>query len=177
MMIWGDKLYGKIYQVPGVCYVATVFFHFWFLPIWPMRSYIVFEGEEYRTGDPEEYGRVKVTAYGFPGVRIPMSFRSVFMGYFRGFLGLLTVGMSVSLFKSYEAPARQRFTDEERLTYAAFIVVCPTLIWLSRWLTVASQSKAAELTAMLCAVEVEDATESDNSKHRTKPRRWRRDER
>jgi hypothetical protein len=39
----GERLYGKVDQVPGRCYVATLFIHFFFLPLAPERSFLVFE--------------------------------------------------------------------------------------------------------------------------------------
>src|SRR5438105_761381 len=40
------RLFGKVDQVPGVCHVATEFFHIAFLPVVPMRSWLVIAGTE-----------------------------------------------------------------------------------------------------------------------------------
>jgi hypothetical protein len=174
LVIWGDKLYGKIHQVPGVCHVATVFFHFWYLPIWPMRSYIVFDGPEYIEGSPDDYGRVKITAYGFPGVRIPMSFRSVFMGYFRALLGVIIFYTFLAWTSS---PRKQNQPVEDTLTDLALVAGCLLLFWFSRLLTVASPAKAAALETELCAVKPdpeEQPEESGDTPGRGRRPSWKR---
>lgn len=37
----GEKLYGIVDRVPGVCHVSTLFFHFFYLPLVPTGSYVV----------------------------------------------------------------------------------------------------------------------------------------
>src|SRR3954462_10886484 len=42
---FGWDLFGKVDRVPGRFHVATEFFHVWFLPVAPHRSFMVLEGE------------------------------------------------------------------------------------------------------------------------------------
>jgi hypothetical protein len=77
MGIHGERLFGRVHRVPGLFYVATMFFHFNFVPMWPLRSFLVQEGSDH--GDA------------FEGVRIPMSFRSVVAGYMRGWLAAAAI--------------------------------------------------------------------------------------
>lgn len=46
IVIWGNRLYGKVDQVPGRCHVATRFFHLYFIPLIPLGSYVVGKGYE-----------------------------------------------------------------------------------------------------------------------------------
>jgi hypothetical protein len=43
MMVIGERLYGYCDSVGGEFHVATKFFHVWFVPCFPMSSYIVLE--------------------------------------------------------------------------------------------------------------------------------------
>lgn len=75
--VHGECMYGYVDRVPGLCYVGTIFYHFNFVPIVPMRSIVVSENN-------------------YPGLppqmhRIPMNLKSVLIGYFRGWVGLATV--------------------------------------------------------------------------------------
>lgn len=65
MIIAGTRTMGKVDDVPGVGHVATQFFHVWFFPLVPLRSLVVEDGAE-------------------RAVSIPMSWKSVAVGYFRG---------------------------------------------------------------------------------------------
>ena len=42
----GERLYGKVDRLPGVFYVATMFSHLGFIPIWPRGTYLVIDGSE-----------------------------------------------------------------------------------------------------------------------------------
>ena len=69
VVVWGEKLYGKVDQVPGLFYVATRFFYLQFLPLIPLGSVLVLEGSE--QGD------------NYRGCHIKMSFKSVLMAWVR----------------------------------------------------------------------------------------------
>jgi hypothetical protein len=43
MVVIGASLFGKIYAIPGVCYVATRFLHIFYVPFVPTSSWIVFD--------------------------------------------------------------------------------------------------------------------------------------
>jgi len=81
MIIAGTRTMGKVDDVPGVAHVATQFFHVWFFPLFPMRSLAV---------DDRAEGRAVV---------IPMSFKSVAVGYFRGWA--LMGGIALMLLAGY----------------------------------------------------------------------------
>lgn len=63
IVVWGSRFYGKVDKVPGLFHVATRFGHVYYLPIIPMRSYVIL-------GD--DAGR---------GVKIPLSARSIFIAW------------------------------------------------------------------------------------------------
>ncbi len=74
--VHGERFYGYVDRVPGLGYVATQFFHFNFVPVFPLGSYVV----------PEAVA----AAFAVPR-RIPMNLKSVLVGYFRGWVGLATI--------------------------------------------------------------------------------------
>jgi hypothetical protein len=77
IIIFGERTYGKVDRVPGVCYVITVFAHLNFLPLAPARSYIVLEGTE-NGGE-------------FRGKEIPVCLKSVVAGYIRVWCGAAAI--------------------------------------------------------------------------------------
>jgi hypothetical protein len=77
IIIFGEKSYGKVDRVSGVCYVVTVFAHLNFLPLIPLRSYIVVEGTE-------EGGQ-------FRGKEVSVCLRSVLAGYVRVWCGVVAL--------------------------------------------------------------------------------------
>ncbi len=42
-VVYGTRLYGRVDMIPGLCYVATRFFHIFWIPIIPLGSQIVVE--------------------------------------------------------------------------------------------------------------------------------------
>ncbi len=75
--VHGERMYGYVDRVPGLCYVATQFFHFNFVPLFPLGSYVVLEGSE--------------AEQGFQGKRIGFNAKSLLLGYFRGWVGLAVI--------------------------------------------------------------------------------------
>jgi hypothetical protein len=73
MIIWGQRLYGRVLVVAGAFYVATQFFHIWYIPLFPTQSWIIFEGSE-STG---------INSSNWRGHPIPMVFKSVAFGWIR----------------------------------------------------------------------------------------------
>ena len=67
MIVAGTRTMGKVDEIPGVAHVATRFFHVWFCPIIPLGSQIVWDSNQ-----------------GPRGLSVPMSWKSVLVGYFRG---------------------------------------------------------------------------------------------
>jgi hypothetical protein len=66
LIIWGTRFYGRIRQCGG-SFLATKFFHIWFIPLIPVGTHLVFSD----MGDS------------FRGVEAPFSFKSVMAGYLR----------------------------------------------------------------------------------------------
>ena len=60
---FGKRLYGYVDVVPERFYVATVFYHIWWLPLFPVKSFVLYEYSE----SPDEYS----------GVSIPLNWKSV----------------------------------------------------------------------------------------------------
>jgi hypothetical protein len=50
IIIWGERLYGKVDHVPGLCYVSTRFFHLWYIPLIPLQSIVIIDGTETEEG-------------------------------------------------------------------------------------------------------------------------------
>ncbi|HMF12061.1 MAG TPA: hypothetical protein VKE94_07130 [Gemmataceae bacterium] len=71
-IVCGTRLYGKVDRVPGLFYVATHFAYVQFIPLFPTASYLILDGTE--------------GSQGFQGVKIPISGKSVLVGYLRAAL-------------------------------------------------------------------------------------------
>jgi hypothetical protein len=68
MIVYGYRRYGKVDELPNGCHVASHFFHIWFVPLVPFKSFIV-------VGEGGEDS--------FQGVTIPLSGKSVLAGWLR----------------------------------------------------------------------------------------------
>jgi hypothetical protein len=77
VIIFGQKLYGKVDHVPGLFYVSTRFFHLDYVPLIPLGSFIVMEGTE-QDGN-------------FKGMPVPLSGKSIFFGWLRAALLIAAV--------------------------------------------------------------------------------------
>jgi hypothetical protein len=83
-VVWGERLYGRVDDVANQIHVATLFFHIWFCPIFPLQSFIVFE--EGSTDD------------NFRGIAIKLNFKSIIAAYLRfifGIAGLILIVLGV----------------------------------------------------------------------------------
>jgi hypothetical protein len=119
--------------VPGVCFVGTVFVHVNLIPVVPLRSYVILE--------PCTYKR-------HVGLRIPLSWKSVLMGWLRAGL-LLTAGASCGLaFYSLKALADQ---GEARPVVVSVAVMAAAfaLFVLCMCANRAGYDRAVELGALL----------------------------
>lgn len=80
MIVFGVRQYGKVHAC-GPSYVATRFFHIWFVPLLPTESHLVFaeQGDQAR------------------GVSVPLSGPSVLAGYLRawGLIGAAVMGFTL----------------------------------------------------------------------------------
>lgn len=68
-VIVGTCCYGYVDRIPGIGYIATKFLHFNYFPLVPLKSFFVLE---------EESGA------GFRGRELTMNWKSVLVGYLRG---------------------------------------------------------------------------------------------
>ena len=68
IIVWGSGTYGKCDEVPGIRHVATRFGHLWYIPLIPTATYAIIE---------------KLDDGGFNGAKIPFSFKSFLLGWFR----------------------------------------------------------------------------------------------
>lgn len=92
-IIYGSGLYGKVDHAPGLFYVATQFFHIWWIPIFPTGSYLMIDDN---TGES--------------GVPIRLSFKSWLMGWFRAGCFLAGTGLFLAgTFINSRHPAEERF--------------------------------------------------------------------
>jgi hypothetical protein len=80
MIIYGKRLCGRVERVPGVLYVATQFFHLYFIPVAPVESFVVVEGSEGEKG--------------FKGVKTGFNAKSIVLAYCKT---LLFLGGSIML--------------------------------------------------------------------------------
>lgn len=78
VVVYGTALCGQVDRVDGLFYVSTQFFHVDHVPLFPRGSYVVIAGSEKRGG-------------GFRGQRIGLSWKSVLVGYLRGWLALTAI--------------------------------------------------------------------------------------
>lgn len=71
-LIVGQRVCGRVDDVPGICHVATRFVHFYYVPLIPLSSWLIEKGVKPATGDP--------------GLRIPLCGRSVVFGWVQALL-------------------------------------------------------------------------------------------
>jgi hypothetical protein len=69
IVIHGSRLYGKVDQVPGLFYVATMFFYVQFIPLIPYQSFLILDS-------PKTAGQGR-------GVRIGLSGKSISFTWLR----------------------------------------------------------------------------------------------
>src|SRR2546422_392672 len=76
MIVWfGQRFFGKVDVVPGLCHVATRFFYVQFFPLVPLQSFILIAGKGEERGVPTS-----------------MSFKSVLVAWLRAALVLALLG-------------------------------------------------------------------------------------
>jgi len=128
MIVWGTRLFGGVDKVPGVCHVATKFFHIWYIPLVPTQSYVVIAGSE--------------TGKGWRGIPIDMSGKSVLAGYLRGAAIIAAV---ISIIRVITAHQEDASTAIVSGLIAAVSVGLYFVLWRGR----ASQERARELAAIM----------------------------
>lgn len=88
IVFYGQRLYGSVDAIPGLCDVQTEFFHIYWMPIVPLGSYAV-------VGESED---------GFQGTRVPLCWKSVFKAYLSLICGLPAVVSGVMFLTSMGSP-------------------------------------------------------------------------
>jgi hypothetical protein len=125
-IIFGSKNYGKVDHIPGLCYVATQFVHINFVPVWPIKSYVILDGTE-------QHGA-------FQGMAIPMSWKSIFLGWLRaGLICAAGLALIVALFAA---------TVNKSLVAAVAVAAVPVfglVYWLTHRARRPSEQRAVQL--------------------------------
>ena len=119
VIVWGSRLYGKVDEVPGFFHVATRFGHIYYLPLIPMKSFVVLgqSGEE------------------FTGVPIPLSFKSILLAWVRAGLLLAAIVMT------FAALVNLGDRDQTLWMYsAAFAATAAVLFGIATWHRVATRA-------------------------------------
>lgn len=133
IFICGTRLYGRVDQVPSQFYVATEFVHMWYIPLIPLRTFLIVEGWQ-----SEE------------AIKIPMSFKSVLTAYVRAALILAAL---VLFFKAgllwYSGHEAQGSDVLSGVFQIATGVLCLLACWSSHRLSRADEQKARALAHYL----------------------------
>jgi hypothetical protein len=124
----GRWLYGKVDQVPGLFYVATMFAYINLFPMSPVRSYLIFEV------DTEQ------------GVRLPLQRKSVLIAYLRG-IGFGIAPFSLALAGLFFFAWCMRLHDYGLAAslWLSLSALLPVLAVASYWMTSASRARAVAL--------------------------------
>jgi hypothetical protein len=67
----GVRPYGKVHRVPGLFYVATNFFHIWFIPLFPTGSWLILDDGSQRSASIGLSARSILFAYLRPILFVP----------------------------------------------------------------------------------------------------------
>lgn len=89
VVVYGTRFYGKV-AACGPTFLATRFFHIWYLPLVPVGTHLVLE----ESGDGS-----------YRGLPHPLSGKSVFAGYMRVWGPVATLGALVALAAGFGEPA------------------------------------------------------------------------
>lgn len=130
VIIWGSGNYGKCDEVPGLCHVVTRFGHLYYIPLIPTQSYAVISED----GD------------GFRGAAIPMSFKSVLLGWGRAALlvgSIVGIVVSIIAFNDPATPVLLPIVG----TVAAIAILIGT--YMIKAIGHASRARALELATAL----------------------------
>jgi hypothetical protein len=136
-ILYGEYDLGKVEKVPNLFYVCTRFGHLYFFPFFPRCSYLVLAGTE--------------DTFGFRGVPSDLSWKSVFVGWFRAVLilgmglGCLTALCILPYYYSNSKPVPSPVLILSWLLPP----VCALCYWLTIRLTYASRERAVQLGAQL----------------------------
>jgi hypothetical protein len=135
IFIYGTRLYGKVDEVPGLCHVATRFFHVWFLPLIPVGSYIVVSQGKGGKGS-------------FNGRGIGLDVKSTLVAW--GRFGLLIAGGIFSLMGTGLMARPQTMWEGVGLIAAGVLMIAAgVFLWAHRSVCRASYPRAVRLAEKL----------------------------
>jgi hypothetical protein len=139
IIVWGEKLYGRVSQVDDQIHVATRFFYIQYIPLIPLQSFIVINHTE-ANGE-------------FQGLAIPMSIKSVFATYLRT---SLLIGSLVFLFRAFmmltgEEQASTDLLGLLNLTVGGLLALS---VWVSYQLMRANEQESKKLFQELRSVGI-----------------------
>jgi hypothetical protein len=110
-IVYGTRLYGKCDHVPGLFYIATIFAHVWYIPLFPTKSFLLLDD------GTEEHG-----------VQISMSPKSVLFGWVRG--AAFLIGPILLLIGMIEAGSNRGRTSSDAGTIASLLLTGAALLIL-----------------------------------------------
>jgi hypothetical protein len=153
-LIAGTRFCGKVDQVPGHFYVATLFAHLWWLPLAPLRSCLVFE-DHAREDDQDSAVSLR-----YQVIRLPLSWKSLLFAYLRLILvvGWATAGLFLLVFLLKvvlpgQAAGGPAWWDDVALSGGLFVGL-PTLLLASYRLTYAGEKRALQLARLACTGKI-----------------------
>lgn len=114
VIIFGQRLCGRVDQVPGACYVATRFFHVYYVPLIPLSSWVIVEGSENQNG--------------FRGQQIGLSGKSVVYGWLQAFLVIF--GLIYSIYGAIQISELNRAGKN---TFDGIVKVVIGVVSLGAW--------------------------------------------
>ena len=138
ILVYGQATYGKVDQFADNFHVCTQFFHLYYIPLIPQRSFLV-RGASADEGD-------------FQGVEIPLSRKSVLIGWARAALILvLVLGIGLGLSGLLESWSGNRKTMALAPLVLPFLTAAGAglVYWLTQRFSGASPRRARELAALL----------------------------
>ena len=131
IIFFGTKSYGKVDNIPGVCHVATDFLHIQFLPLIPVGTYAVCS-DKHR-------------------VRLPLSFKSILMAWFR--VLLLMCSVTAGLFAVTGFAENHPADGTVSSIFTVLIIGLLVLTYRLRSVGVVSESRTRQLANLLQASE------------------------
>lgn len=151
MFIIGTRLLGTTNEVPGLFHVATRFFHFNFLPLVPLQSYVIIEG----TSTPTILGSRQ------RGVAIPLDCKSISVAWGRAIgcistivtFTLMVIAITNSTRTSPQLPPEEKAKADALAIAASFSFLASCLLaaflCFHRFTRLASYDRAMELASKL----------------------------
>jgi len=138
IIFFGHRNCGKVDKVPNLFYVVTQFAHLYWIPLIPLRSYLVLAGSE----DGE----------GFKGVRTSMSFKSIVVAWLRAALVVTAISSLVAgIFVTVEYFNGNQKKNDLNLVLVPWLLLFGSLFvyWLTLKFTFASRERALHLGEQL----------------------------